>query len=62
VSAKRDEATEVTLQKNLAWDNYLAMKDGGDTSLKGCPERLKETYIIPKERCLNFGCGFNLKG
>lgn len=60
--ADREVVIEAALQESLAWDNYVAVKDGGDPVLEECPECFRETYVNPEGRCLTPGCGFSLEG
>jgi site-specific DNA recombinase len=57
--AGHEDVVEAAIEESLAWEAHVAVKDGGDPPLEGCPECGRETFIVFENRCAN--CGFELE-
>jgi hypothetical protein len=57
--ADHEDVVEAAIEESLAWEAHVAVKDGGDPPLEGCPECGRETFIVFENRCAN--CGFELE-
>lgn len=46
-----EEFIERALNDYFSYDNYIAIKDGGELELVQCPHCCKESYIVSEENC-----------
>ncbi|MGJ7030895.1 hypothetical protein [Niabella hirudinis] len=51
-----EEVIEDCIHEALYIDNFIAVKDGGDSPYDFCPECSKEVYVFEENVCLN--CGY----
>lgn len=56
--ADHEAVIEAAIEEHLAWDAYVAVKDGDDPPLEYCPECGRETFIVYENHCAN--CSFEL--
>lgn len=59
--AELSKVIELALQASLSVDQYIAVKQGGDSVLEECPECFMETFVVDGGLCLNPECGFHFQ-
>jgi hypothetical protein len=48
-----EDFVEEAIKQSCSWDNYVAVKDGGEVATIECPRCRSETYLMAEQQCAN---------